>query len=87
MFFWAYLMIPPSSWSLIDFMTVGTNTTVVPVLRQLSSAYGISQWFFGLVLAVTPSKLRYRLLHPASRTSRAASGSIAWRMPLVFIWM
>ena len=58
MFFWAYRMMPPSSWSLIDLMTVGTKTTVVPVLRQLSSAWGISQWFFGLVLAVTPSKLR-----------------------------
>jgi len=27
------------------------------------------------------------LLQPARRTSRAASGSIAWRMPLVFICM
>jgi len=39
-------------------ITVGTNTTEEPVFLQLSSAYGISQWFFGLVLAVTPSKLR-----------------------------
>ena len=29
--------------SLIDLITVGTNTTVVPVFLQLSSAYGISQ--------------------------------------------
>ena len=85
MFFCAYLIIPPNSWSLIDLITVGTNTTEVPVFLQLSSAYGISQWFFGFVLAVTPSKERYKLLHPASLTSLADSGSIACLIPLVFI--
>jgi len=30
---------------LIDLITVGTKTTVVPVFLQVSSAYGISQWF------------------------------------------
>src|SRR3989304_4214304 len=57
-FFCAYLIMPPSSWSLIDLITVGTKTTVVPVFLALSRAYGTSQWFLGFVLAVTPSKLR-----------------------------
>src|SRR5271157_2832410 len=57
MFFCPNRMMPPSSWSLIDLMTVGTRTTPTPCLRQESIAYGASQWFLGLVLGETPSKL------------------------------
>src|SRR4029078_3132976 len=55
-FFLANRVIPTSSWSLIDFITVGTNTTVIPHFLADSSVYGISQWFLGFVLGVTPSK-------------------------------
>src|SRR5437870_1877459 len=56
--FCAYLIIPPNSWSFIDLITVGTNTTVMPHLRADSNVYGTSQWFLGLVRGVTPSKER-----------------------------
>ena len=49
---------PPNSWSLIDLMTVGTNTTVIPHFLADSRVYGISQWFLGFVLGVTPSNER-----------------------------
>src|SRR5262245_5519894 len=42
-FFWAYLIIPPNSWSLIDLITVGTKTTVISHFLADSSAYGTSQ--------------------------------------------
>src|SRR5918992_1783272 len=42
-FFWANRMIPPNSWSLMDFITVGTNTTVMSHFLADSRAYGTSQ--------------------------------------------
>ena len=38
MFFHPKLIISPSSWSLIDLMTVGTRTTPTPTLRHASMA-------------------------------------------------
>ena len=57
-FLCAYRTIPPSSWSFIDLITVGTNTTVIPHFLADSRAYGTSQWFLGFVLGLTPSNDR-----------------------------
>ena len=54
----AKLIIAPSSWSFIVLITVGTSTTLpLGTSCMASSVEGASQWFFGLALFETPSKL------------------------------
>src|SRR5207245_5735902 len=86
-FFCPNRMIPPSSWSLIDFITVGTSTTPNPALLHASIAYGASQWFFGFVFGDTPSNDMYRFDAPASLSLFASPGFSARLIPFVLSWM
>src|SRR5207245_4706076 len=86
-FFCPNRSIPPRTWSLIDFITVGTSTTPNPALLHASIAYGASQWFFGFVFGDTPSKDMYRVDASASLSLFASPGFSARLIPFVLSWM
>ena len=69
-------------------ITVGVSTIPIPAFLAALSMSGISQWFFGFALLLTPSKLMYSVLTPSCLSRTMRSGSKPSRIAVVFscIW-